>query len=169
MTKKWSWLLIPLGGLLVWHLTKEKPPEGAAVTIVVRDSEGNIVEEHSPLDLYEGKSYTATASVTNKTTADGFAYEADFNINIFGYVVAGGTSYLLFGNEKSLGALQHFAANETLSFTQAFTVPLGWYGLSGEICCAVLAPGNILVATARVGITLKALAKTYAASVTLTV
>jgi len=144
------------------YLATRKPPteEGeAALSIVIRDAEGNIIPHNSPANVYEGQSYTVTVSMTNTSTRGGAPIEAELTLRVSARS-AGGV-WLIPTTDSS----DVFPAGGTLSYTYPMYVPWGTGGTAGVIDAVVGTPAGAILASDSETLNIIAVAIIYGATV----
>ena len=125
------------------YLATRKPPteEGeAALSIVIRDAEGNIIPHNSPANVYEGQSYTVTVSMTNTSTRGGAPIEAELTLRVSAR--ADGVWLIPTTDSSDI-----FPAGGTLSYTYPMNVPWNTGGYSGAITAVAGTPAGGILAS----------------------
>ena len=170
--KDWQKIAIGAGGILTalgfsWLLTRKPPGPapgegGAAITIVIYDSQGNPVLANSPVSLVEGGSYTARLSVTNNSTKAGQPIAATLRVGISGSY---GSLTLIPASVRDEG----FNSGQTRIISFSFNIPVGITALTvGEIIGMVFDPSNNELASARQDVSITPAPIVYGAGITIT-
>lgn len=113
----------------------------SAITMVIKDSEGNVVPHNSPATLIEGRNYSVLVTVINSSALTGTPVDATFAGVCSGGIAGGATFW-----NVDIGGL--YLASEAKAFDIPFSVPAG---LSGSVAIALAEirdPNGVLVASA---------------------
>ena len=145
--------------------SRKKPEEGpsAKIQIVFYDSEGNVVEHHSPVDLLEGEAYTAVITVTNASTKGGVPCEATLHGTTDCWIMAEGWPepvYLV--HDTFAGG---FGPGESMPFYFPFAIPSGSGAAGGVIDVSVTDPDGNVIATASEPVKIISVAIIYGATI----
>ena len=158
--------LVVLGGLAFAFLGRGKPPGPAAnISLVIKDSEGNVVPHNSPAALEEGQGYTLEATITNTSYRGSppstVPMAVIFEITAMGQT--GGTDFL------TQSTTQPFAEDQSIILSWPFTIDWGLGGTIGDIVVTVFDPLWNPVASATEPVTVSEALVEYAATVDIVV
>lgn len=173
MGNKWILPVGLLGGLLVLaglgkaKAAEEEPPpegEGAAIDIVLLDSDGNPVPISGHGKFYatvdEGFSGSLSVQITNGSTKGEIPWEAIFRVVIDGGVV-GSADVITVRHDEDIP----FNAGQSIIFTSPVDIAMGLGGQLGYMMISIYDPEGASVASESLDITINSIAVVYDATI----